>query len=74
MCGEMAGEINALPLLIGLGLDEFSMSASSILEARYLATKIDSNEARVLAQTALNLDSQEEVLKSVNEFMANLNR
>lgn len=69
MCGEMAGEIDALPLLIGLGLDEFSMSASSILEARYLASKIDSKEAQKLAETALSLDSQEEVLKLVKAFM-----
>src|SRR5690606_16403618 len=34
MCGEMAGDSIAIPILIGLGLDEFSMSASSILPAR----------------------------------------
>ena len=34
MCGEMAGDETAIPLLLGLGLDEFSMSATSILKAR----------------------------------------
>ncbi|MFH5500762.1 phosphoenolpyruvate--protein phosphotransferase, partial [Listeria monocytogenes] len=36
MCGEMAGDQTAVPLLLGLGLDEFSMSASSILKSRSL--------------------------------------
>lgn len=74
MCGEMAGEIDALPLLIGLGLDEFSMSASSILKARYLASKIDSKDAKALAETALTLDSQEEVLKLVKTFMEKIDQ
>ena len=34
MCGEMAGDPNAIPMLLEYGLDEFSMNASSILEAR----------------------------------------
>lgn len=34
MCGEMAGDATAIPLLLGLGLHEFSMSAGSILPAR----------------------------------------
>ncbi|MGT2377594.1 putative PEP-binding protein [Staphylococcus aureus] len=34
VCGEMAGDETAIPLLLGLGLDEFSMSATSILKAR----------------------------------------
>jgi len=69
MCGEMAGELDALPLLIGLGLDEFSMSASSILRARHLVSKIDSSKAAALAEKALTLDSQEAVLEVVKEFM-----
>ena len=34
MCGEMAGDETAIPLLLGLGLDEFSMSATSILKSK----------------------------------------
>ena len=69
MCGEMAGEIKALPVLLGLGLDEFSMSASGVLRARHLAASIDTKEAKNLAEAALNCESEEEVLKLVNEFL-----
>ncbi len=69
MCGEMAGEIKALPLLIGLGLDEYSMSASGILKARYLADKIDSEEAKALAEKALECDSQIAVLELVDAYL-----
>jgi phosphotransferase system enzyme I (PtsI) len=62
MCGEMAGEPLALPLLIGLGLDEYSMSAPGILRARQQAKNIDSNQARDIAKQALELTSQEDVL------------
>lgn len=50
MCGEMAGEPTAIPLLLGLGLDEFSMSPSSILQAR---TQIKDLDQAAMAQLAL---------------------
>ena len=68
MCGEMAGDKNAIPLLLGMGLDEFSMSATSILAARKQISKIDTNEARLLAGAALEASTQDEVQKLVNEF------
>ncbi len=39
MCGEMAGDQVAVPLLMGMGLDEFSMSATSMLQTRSLMKK-----------------------------------
>jgi phosphotransferase system enzyme I (PtsI) len=72
MCGEMAGEIKALPVLIGLGLDEFSMSASGVLRARYLAKKIDSQDAGQLADEALKCGSQEEVMILVDSYLEKL--
>ncbi len=72
MCGEMAGEIKALPLLIGLGLDEYSMSASGILRARYTAAKIDAGEAKALAKEALTKANQEEILELVDRFLDQL--
>lgn len=72
MCGEMAGEIKALPVLLGLGLDEFSMSAAGVLRARHLAATIDMDEAKNLAEAALNCESQVEVLKLVDKFLDKL--
>lgn len=54
MCGEMAGDQTAVPLLLGMGLDEFSMSATSILKTRSLLTKLDSQEMKALADKAIN--------------------
>jgi phosphotransferase system enzyme I (PtsI) len=68
MCGEMAGEPLALPLLIGMGLDEYSMSAPGILRARQQAETIDSYKARDIAQQALELTSQEDVLALIGEI------
>ncbi len=68
MCGEMAGETDALALLIGMGLDEFSMSPSQVLKMRYLAEKIDSAEAGNLAKAALTCTSEKEVLELIGKF------
>lgn len=54
MCGEMAGDKLALPLLMGMGLDEYSMSASSILRTRSLMGKLDTSKCAQLAATAIN--------------------
>ena len=65
MCGEMAGDLKAIPLLLGLGLDEFSMSATSILAARKLVRSLKKSEMEELAEKALNCPNTEEVLKLV---------
>ncbi len=62
MCGEMAGEPYAIPLLLGLGLDEFSMSASSILQARKIVTTLSYAEMKEMAEKALQCSTSEEVL------------
>lgn len=61
MCGEMAGDPIAIPLLLGLGLDEFSMSATSILPARTQISQLTVKEAKDLAATALSMSTAEEV-------------
>ncbi|AIQ28647.1 phosphoenolpyruvate-protein phosphotransferase [Paenibacillus sp. FSL P4-0081] len=61
MCGEMAGDATAIPLLLGLGLDEFSMSATSILPARSQIAKLSAAEMKELAAKALQLGTAEEV-------------
>lgn len=67
MCGEMAGEQLAAPLLLGLGLDEFSMSATSILAQRKLIKNISKKEMEELANKALNCSTMEEVVALVKE-------
>ncbi|MEV2501051.1 phosphoenolpyruvate--protein phosphotransferase [Paenibacillus larvae] len=65
MCGEMAGNLTAIPLLVGLGLDEFSMSAGSILSARALMSRLNRPEMQKLAEEALNMTSAEEIKQYV---------
>ena len=69
MCGEMAGDQIAAPLLLGLGLDEFSMSATSILKTRSLIKKLDSKEMKELADKAVSdCETVDEVVSLVKEF------
>ena len=68
MCGEMAGDQTAIPLLLGLGLDEFSMSATSILPARSLISKLSKAEMADLAAEALNKSTVEEVIELVESI------
>ena len=70
MCGEMAGEPYAVPLLLGLGLDEFSMSATSILKARKMVTSLSKADCEKLAQEAVQLATAEEVLELVKSRVA----
>ena len=55
MCGEMAGDQLAMPLLLGMGLDEYSMSASSILRTRSMMKDLDTKECAKWASDAINL-------------------
>ncbi|WP_433614899.1 phosphoenolpyruvate--protein phosphotransferase [Paenibacillus cellulositrophicus] len=67
MCGEMAGDSAAIPLLLGLGLYEFSMSASSVLPARELISRLSREEWAGLAEQAIGMSTQQEVLDFVNQ-------
>lgn len=62
MCGEMAGDEMALPLLMGMGLDEYSMSATSILRTRSMMKKLDTKEwAGYVDEIIANYATVEEV-------------
>ncbi|MFC5651120.1 phosphoenolpyruvate--protein phosphotransferase [Paenibacillus solisilvae] len=61
MCGEMAGDPQAIPFLLGLGLDEFSMNAPALPEARDLIRSLSLVECRKLAERALKCRSVEEI-------------
>jgi phosphoenolpyruvate-protein phosphotransferase (PTS system enzyme I) len=67
MCGEMAGDPIAIPILLGLGLDEFSMSATSVLPARSQIASISKEEVQSHISEILQMDSMEEVVKFVQE-------
>ena len=68
MCGEMAGDQLAMPLLLGMGLDEYSMSASSILRTRSMMKNLDTKECAKWANDAINLcytaDEVEKMVKT----------
>jgi len=72
MCGEMAGDSIAVPILLGLGLDEFSMSATSILSTRHLLSKISKDKAEILAKKALDMDHNEEVYHLIKGYTNSL--
>ncbi len=62
MCGEMAGDPIAIPILLALGLDEFSMSATSILPARAQLKRLSKEDAVCVKETVLSLGTAEEVV------------
>jgi phosphotransferase system enzyme I (PtsI) len=67
MCGEMAGEELAVPILLAFGLDEFSMSATSILRVRSQLKKLSKQEAERVKDHILSLATAEEVVRFVKE-------
>ena len=71
MCGEMAGDQTAIPLLLGFGLDEFSMSATSILKARRLIRSLNESDMKELGDKAIQCATSEEVVALVEEYTKN---
>ena len=70
MCGEMAGDQTAVPLLVGMGLDEFSMSATSVLKTRSLMKRLSTTDMQELAKRALeDCDTMEEVVEFINQYV-----
>ena len=68
MCGEMAGDSLAIPLLLGMGLDEFSMSATSILQARSQIKNLTLAEMKELVEKAVMCATTEEVLALIEGY------
>jgi phosphotransferase system enzyme I (PtsI) len=67
MCGEMAGDEIAIPILLGLGLDEFSMSATSILKARSQIRHLSKADIEQHVNEILSMNTTEEVMAFVKE-------
>ena len=72
LCGELAGEPLAIPILLGLGLDEFSMNAPAIPTAKQVIRTLRVDEARAIAATVLELESAEEVRDMMRARMASM--
>ncbi len=70
MCGEMAGDPVATPLLLGLGLDRFSAVHSVIPEIKQVIRNVSLKECQLLAQEALKLVKAEEVQNLCEDFYA----
>ncbi|QKY18018.1 phosphoenolpyruvate--protein phosphotransferase [Halorubrum sp. CBA1229] len=66
MCGEMAGDPTLTELLVGLGLDELSMSAVTVPAVKERVREVDSAEARDLADEALACETRAEVRELLN--------
>ena len=69
MCGEMGGDPMAAPILLGLGLDEFSMSSSRILPTRKIITSLNKSEMEELANKAIKCHTEQEVSKLVESVL-----
>ena len=68
MCGEVAGDQLMIPILIGFGLDEFSMSPISILPARKLINSLSYEDMKKLSEEILSLENTEEIKAYVEEI------
>lgn len=68
MCGEAASNIHYVPLLIGLGLDEFSMNSSAVLKTKKVITKLEKKKCEELVEKVLKAISDKEVEEILKEF------
>ncbi|WFA08405.1 phosphoenolpyruvate--protein phosphotransferase [Tissierella sp. Yu-01] len=67
MCGEAAGDEKLIPILLAMGLDEFSMSASSILKARYLIKNTSKKEVESKLDEILSLPTADDVERFISK-------
>lgn len=72
MCGEFAGDENAVPLLLGMGLDAFSMSGISIPKFKNIISKLDSKECEKLVEKVLEFATADEIKEELKKFVENL--
>ncbi|WP_337957176.1 putative PEP-binding protein, partial [Tepidanaerobacter acetatoxydans] len=72
MCGEMAGDTSATAILLGMGLDEFSMSASSIPQVKKIIRSLTYDEAKQIAEKALSMNEADEIRNMVNKALAKI--
>jgi phosphoenolpyruvate-protein phosphotransferase/dihydroxyacetone kinase phosphotransfer subunit len=69
VCGELAGEVLAAPVLVGLGVDELSMNPGTIPAVKSILAQVDSTQAQELARQVVNCTDASGVRKQVREFL-----
>lgn len=72
ICGEMANEEKLAPLFVGMGLDEFSMSSTSILKIRRIIAKVDKKNAENLVAKVLSLETSDQVENLLTDYLQNI--
>lgn len=70
MCGEMAANTLAIPLLLGLGLHEFSVASSNIPQIKRIISRVLLNEASELAAQCLKFATSQEIEQALRQFKA----
>ena len=68
MCGEVAGDSKFIPILIGMGLDEFSMNSNKILQARKVITNLEKKQCEELVENIIKLDSSNKIKEELENF------
>jgi len=69
MCGEMAGDLEAIPILLGLSLDEFSMNAPAIPRAKAMIRSLSMDEAHDIAVQALSMTRAKDVRNHIRKYV-----
>lgn len=67
MCGSVAGDLDLMPLLLGMGLDEFSMSPATILKARKRASEINAEDVKSRIDEILSLPTASDIEKELKD-------
>jgi phosphoenolpyruvate-protein kinase (PTS system EI component) len=67
MCGELAGEPLAAPILLGLGLDEFSMSPPMVPIIKQILRELNAEEMKALAEEALKLEMPADIREFIKQ-------
>jgi phosphotransferase system enzyme I (PtsI) len=68
LCGEMAADTLAIPLLVGLGLDSLSMSPATILYAKRIINSFSFKKAKAMAEECLTFKTQQEIEERIKKF------
>ena len=68
MCGSVAGDQRLIPLLLAMGLDEFSVSPSKLLKSRKLINSLDINQLQAMKEKVLDQGTKEDVKSVLKEY------